>query len=78
MKKYILISGFLFAVLFSGCSYFKVNAAMCDQIAKEPNAVIPQECRNYSEADAQKAFDKTKTKTSTQLKDDIEFHKEGK
>ncbi|QOY54688.1 hypothetical protein HUE87_00105 [Candidatus Sulfurimonas marisnigri] len=78
MKKYIFISGFLITVLFGGCSYFKFNAAMCDQIAKEPNAVIPQECRNYSEADAQKAFDKKKVKSSTNLKDELEFHKEEK
>ena len=78
MKKIILVTSVLSVVLFSGCSYFTFNAAMCEQIAKEPNAVIPEECRNYSEAEAEKAFNKTKVKTSTEVKEELEFHKEEK
>jgi len=44
--------------MMSGCSYFTFNATMCDQIASEPNAVMPQECRNYDEKKAEKAFNK--------------------
>ena len=57
MYKYFL--GFIF--LFSACSEFTINGAMCDSIAKEPNAVMPQECRNYVESEADKAF-KNETK----------------
>ena len=71
MYKYILILG----LLFSGCSHFKFNATMCDRIVSEPNSVIPQECRSYNEAETQKAFDKTKVKSSTSEKEDLEFKK---
>lgn len=50
MSKLMLLLPFLF----SGC-YFTFNAAMCDQIARDPNAVMPRECRNYVEAEADKA-----------------------
>ena len=54
MKKYLSIPLLL---LFSGCSYFSVNAANCDQIIlNDPNAQnIPQECRDYNEKEAEKA-----------------------
>lgn len=47
------------AFVFSGCSNFTINATICEQIASEPNAVMPQECKDYDEKKAQKAFDKT-------------------
>ena len=71
MYKYILVIG----LLFSGCSYFTINATMCDKIASE-HGDMPRECINYSEEDAQKAFDKTKTKTSGSEKEDLKFSKE--
>lgn len=71
MYKYIITLG----LLFGGCSHFTFNAAMCDRIASEPNSIIPQECRNYNEEEAQKAFDKTKVKSSTTQKEDLEFKK---
>ncbi|MCW8896306.1 MAG: hypothetical protein OQK48_07300 [Sulfurimonas sp.] len=74
MQRYILIFSFLFTLLLSGCSYFTVSAAMCGKIASEQGE-MPEECRNYSEKEAQKAFDKTKTKTSTPTKEDLEFGK---
>ena len=77
MHKYILISSFLFTLLFSGCSYFTVSAAMCGKIASEQGE-LPEDCRNYSEEEAQKAFDKTKVKTSSTEKEDLEFGKEKK
>ncbi len=71
-KFYIII-----ALSFSACSNITFNATMCDQIASEPNAVIPKECRVYSEEDAQKAFDKTKAKQDESLVEDdiVEFNK---
>ncbi|OQX57931.1 MAG: hypothetical protein B5M52_06395 [Helicobacteraceae bacterium 4484_230] len=51
--RYLLV---LFSLFFAGCSHFRVNAAMCDRIMSDPNAVnIPEECRAYSEEDAEKA-----------------------
>jgi len=70
----ILILG---AFLFSGCSYFKINVAMCEQIAGEPNSVMPGECRNYIEEEAVKAYFKNKTTTTVSDKD-LEVHKEEK
>lgn len=51
------------------------NASMCDQIASEPNSIMPKECRAYDEKEAQKAFDKTKTKVESK-EDIVEFNKE--
>lgn len=58
MKKFYILA----LLIFTGCSNFEINTAMCDQIASDPHATMPQECRNYVEAEAQKAFDKTKDK----------------
>jgi hypothetical protein len=63
------------SILFLGCANMTFNAAMCDQIASEPNAVIPKECRNYLEEEAQKAFDNTKHKREQSADDTIEFKK---
>ncbi len=59
----------------SGCSNFTINATMCDEIHSDPQATMPQECRNYSEKEADKAFNKTKDekKISDQ---DIKFEQE--
>lgn len=54
MNKYLI--GMILTL--SGCANFTINTTMCDQIASEPNAIMPQECRDYSEKEAQKAFDK--------------------
>ncbi len=65
---------FLSALVFSGCSYFTFNATMCEQIASDPQATIPQECRAYNEEEAKKAFDKEKQNISTD--EIIKFNKE--
>lgn len=68
---------FIIAILmFSACSRYTVSAPMCDKIKSDPDAVLPQECRNYSEEEATKAFNKTKKKQSKE--DIIEFNKEEK
>ena len=72
MYKYYLIALFIF----SGCTNITFNAAMCDKIASEPNSVIPQECRNYIEEEAQKAFDNTKHNQESRDADIVEFNKE--
>jgi len=54
MTKYLL----LVVLAFSGCANFTINGTMCDQIASEPNGVMPQECRDYNEKEADKAFHK--------------------
>jgi hypothetical protein len=61
--------GLISVLFFSGCSTFTINGTMCDQIASDPHATIPQECRNYNEEEAQKAYDNTKHQ---QKKDEIE------
>jgi len=65
----------LTALTLSGCSNFTINATMCEQIASEPNAVIPQECRDYSEKEADKAFNKVVDDKKVADKD-IKFDKE--
>lgn len=70
MWKYILIASFLF----NGCSYFKFNAAMCENIGPNDNPQKIEECRNYNEEEAQKAFDNTKTKPASD-EEILEFKK---
>lgn len=72
MYKYFLI----IALIFSGCSNMTFNASVCDQIAKDPTAIMPQECRNYNEEEAQKAFDNTKHDKVQSKEDIVEFNKE--
>ncbi len=59
--------------MFSGCSNITFNASMCDSIASDPQAVMPRECRNYNEEEAQKAFDQTKHNQQESKDDIIEY-----
>ncbi len=72
MYRYSLLLALL---VFGGCSNMTFNATMCDQINSDPNAIMPKECRAYSEEKAQKAFDKVENEKQSQ-KDRIEFNKE--
>lgn len=71
MYKYIILSA---AFLFSGCSYFEFNFAMCENMGADGDPQMLEKCRNYNEEEAQKAFDKPKTKTSIS-EDSLEFKK---
>ncbi|MDQ1263276.1 MAG: hypothetical protein QG559_277 [Campylobacterota bacterium] len=73
MWKYSLVLG----LLFSGCSYFEFNVAMCENIGPNDDPSKVEQCRNYNEEEAQKAFDKTKVKTQSQ-EDVVEYKKEEK
>jgi len=61
-------------LLFNGCSYFKFNATMCENIVSDPTATIPPECIDYVEEDAQKAFENNKNSEEKSLNDTIEFN----
>ena len=63
------------AFILSGCSYFTFNASMCDQIASDPHATMPQECQDYDEKKADKAFNKVVNDKKVADKD-IKFDKE--
>ena len=65
----------LVALSLSGCSYFTFDATMCEQIASDPNAVMPKECRKYIKEEADKAFHKVKNEKKVSTKD-IEFDKD--
>jgi len=54
MYKYLLVA----LLGLSGCSGFVINGTMCDNLSMEPGATMPQECRDYNEKDADKAFHK--------------------
>ena len=71
MTKYLL----LVILAFSGCSNITINGTMCDQIASDPNAVMPQECRDYNEKEADKAFNKVVEEKKVSDKD-IKFNNE--
>jgi hypothetical protein len=61
-------------ILLGGCSGVVVNGTMCDQVKSEPNVVGSQECRDYNEEDANKAFDKVVDEKKVNDKD-IKFDK---
>lgn len=67
----------LISLIFSGCASFTITATMCEQIASEPNAVMPQECRDYDEVKADKAFNKIVQEKKIADKD-LEVNKEEK
>ena len=68
----ILILAILF---FTGCSNVTITAAMCDKLESDPTATVPQECKAYSEKEADKAFNKVVNEKKVS-DSDIEFHKE--
>ena len=70
MWKYALLG----TILFSGCSYYEVNPAMCEKIGPKDDPALIEKCRNYNEEEAEKAFNKTKNKSS-QSDDDLKFNK---
>ena len=72
MWKYLVTA----VLVFNGCSNIEFNAAMCDKIASEPGATIPQECRNYSEEEAQKAFDKVSNEKVESREDVVKFNRD--
>ncbi|MFK5937209.1 MAG: hypothetical protein QM497_02325 [Sulfurimonas sp.] len=65
----------ILAIAFSIASSFSFNATMCDKVAMDPHQMMPEECRNYSEKEAEKAFNKTKKKHESR-KDIIKFSKD--
>ena len=48
---------------------------MCEQIASDPLATMPEECRIYNEEEAQKSFDNTHDKRM-ESNESIEFTNE--
>jgi len=72
MWKYLVIASFMFG----GCANWEFNVAMCDKIATDPNAEIPEECRNYNEKEAQKAFDKVSKKKEESKDDIVKFNRD--
>ncbi|HFB54251.1 MAG TPA: hypothetical protein ENJ67_05895 [Sulfurimonas autotrophica] len=72
---YKILLPFSLALVFSACAHVKITAAMCDQIASDPNAQIPQECRDYDKQKAYKAFDKVVDDKKVSDKD-LEFNRE--
>lgn len=58
MYKFIIL---FLPLFFIGCANYSVNAAMCEKLIKDPHDPVPQECRDYVEAEAEKAS-KTKKK----------------
>ena len=72
MLKYFLVPLLL---LLCGCSNWKINAAMCEQLASEPNSTIPKECKDYNEKEAKKAFDNLKNKKQSK-EDIVEFNRD--
>jgi len=65
----------ILAIAFNLASGFSINSTMCDKIASEPNQFMPEECKNYSEKEAEKAFNKTKKKHESK-EDIIKFSKD--
>lgn len=71
MKKLILP---IVVLMISGCTHLNVNATICNKIASDPNAIVPQECKKYDKKKADKAFNKVVNDKKVS-KQDIEFSK---
>jgi hypothetical protein len=68
-----IVLGLFGILIVAGCSQIKISTTMCDQVAQDPNSQqIPQECRDYNEKEADKAFDKVVDDKKVSKKD-IEF-----
>ena len=63
------------AFVLSGCANFTIGGTMCDQVGNELGMTASKECRNYNEAEADKAFNKVVEDKKVSDKD-IEFHQE--
>jgi len=74
-KLIFIVTIGLISTFFSACSHFTFNATMCDQIASDPLATMPEECRIYNEDEAQKSFDNSHNKR-IESNETIEFTKE--
>ena len=55
-KSLSFFSVVLIAILFTACAHFTFNASICDRIASDPHATMPEECRIYNEEEADIAF----------------------
>ncbi len=55
-KLIFIVTLSLTGSLFVACSHFTFNATMCEQIASDPQAIMPEECRIYNEEEADKSF----------------------
>jgi len=64
-----------FSFLLSGCANFTVNGTMCDHMVNEQGQIVPAECRNYNEEEADKAFHKLVEEKKVSDKD-IKFDSE--
>lgn len=73
-KIIFLITLGLAASFNTACSYFTFNATVCKQIASDPHAAMPEECRIYNEEEAEKSFNNTQNKRM-ESDESIEFTK---
>ncbi|NPA66450.1 MAG: hypothetical protein GXO11_06170 [Epsilonproteobacteria bacterium] len=75
MKKIVLSISVLMGSIYA----IEINAPICNDIGlgSDPNErhIIPQECRNYNEKEAEKAYFKTKEKKKADVEDIIKFDK---
>ena len=71
MYKILIIT----TLFFTGCSNITITATMCEKLESDPTATVPQECKVYSEKEADKAFNKVVNEKKVS-DSDIEFHKE--
>ncbi|WP_457746831.1 hypothetical protein [Sulfurimonas sp.] len=72
MYKILILLAFVF---FANCSNIKITPVICEELASQPGAVIPDECRDYSEEEATKAFNKVVDEKKVSDKD-LEFSRE--
>lgn len=72
MLKIIVILAFAFSI----GSSISFNSTMCDKVAMDPHQMVPEDCKNYSEKEATKAFNKTKKQKEKSRKDIIKFSKD--
>jgi len=59
------------------CFAIEFNTPICDKVASEPNNMMPpQNCRNYNEREAKRAYNKVKDKKLESKGNIIKFKRE--
>jgi hypothetical protein len=68
---------FALCIFTLSCFAIEFNAPICDKISSEPNSMMPpQECRNYDQKEAKKAYDKVKNKKIESKGNIIKFNRD--
>ena len=69
----VLLIAMIVTIFVGGCSHFRFNAQMCNDLSRDPHSTLPRECMPYVHDDAIKALENRKDRRdSEELKIEME------